>query len=77
MNPDDILSQLQVIKIQDVNKLNDENKKCIICLEDYKNYDKAIYLPCFHLFHKKCITEWFKRNKRFCPFCKSAINRMI
>ena len=72
-----ILNQLILTKIADINKLNDENKKCVICLEDFKNNDKSIYLPCFHLFHEKCITDWINMNKRFCPFCKTIINNMM
>ena len=72
-----ILNQLILTKIEDINKLNDENKKCVICLEDFKNNDKSIYLPCFHLFHEKCINNWFNMNKGFCPFCRTIINNVI
>ena len=72
-----ILEQLPVTKIEDINKLNDENKKCVICLEDFKNYDKSIYLPCFHLFHEKCITGWINMRKGFCPVCRTIINNMM
>ena len=72
-----ILNKLSVTKIEDISKLNDENKKCIICLEDFKNNDKSIYLPCFHLFHEKCITDWINMNKGFCPFCRAIINNII
>ena len=72
-----ILDKLPVIKIKDINKLNDKNKRCIICLEDFKNNDKSIYLPCFHLFHEKCITDWINMNKGFCPFYRSIINNII
>ena len=64
----DILKQLPANKIEDINKLNDENKKCVICLEDFKNNDKSIYSPCFNLFHEKCITDWMNMNKEFFPF---------
>ena len=73
----DILNQLPVTIIGDINKLNDENKRCVICLEDFKNNDKSIYLPCFHLFHEKCITDWINMKKGFCPFCRTIINNMI
>ena len=72
-----ILKQLSVTKIEDINKLDDQNKKCIICLEEFKNDDKSIYLPCFHLFHEKCITDWINMKKGFCPFCRTIINNMI
>ena len=69
----DILKQLPVTIIEDMNRLNDENKKCVICFEDFKNFDKSIYLPCIHLFHEKCITDWINTKKGFCPICRSKI----
>ena len=58
--------------LKDVSKLDEENKKCIICLDEYKNNDKVIYLPCIHFFHKKCINRWLK-NKPKCPICQYEI----
>ena len=72
-----ILDQLPATKIEDINKLNEENKRCVICLEDFKNNDKSIYLPCFHLFHQKCLTNWINMEKRFCPLCRTIINNMM
>ena len=64
-----ILNNLEVTKISDVSKLNEDNKKCIICLEEFKEGDEGIYLPCFHLFHKDCIKEWLNAHDD-CPICK-------
>ena len=72
-----ILNQLPVTTIEDTKRLNDENKKCVICLEDFKNFDKSIYLPCIHLFHEKCITDWVNTKKEFCPVCRSKIGNTI
>ena len=72
-----ILNQLSVTIIEDIKRLNDENKKCVICLEDFKNFDKSIYLPCIHLFHEKCITDWINTKKGFCPVCRSRISNAI
>ena len=64
-----ILRQFPENKINNLNILNDENKRCIICLEEYKINDETIVLPCFHFFHKNCIINWTK-NKAICPLCK-------
>ena len=72
-----ILNQLSVTIIEDIKRLNDENKRCVICLEDFKNFDKSIYLPCIHLFHEKCITDWINTKKVFCPVCRAKISNMI
>ena len=70
-NPTDeeILNELPETQIEDVNKLDPEKKNCIICLEDFKNGDKAIILPCIHLFHNECIKNWLK-TQNTCPICK-------
>ena len=65
----EILNNLPETQIEDVNKLDSEKKNCIICLEDFKNKDKAIILPCIHLFHKNCINNWLKAKNK-CPICK-------
>jgi hypothetical protein len=70
-NPTDqeIMNELPETKIEDVNKLDPEKKNCVICLEDFKNGDKATVLPCIHLFHTTCIQNWLK-TQNSCPICK-------
>ena len=72
---DNILNKLPESKIIDIKKLNEENKRCTICLEDFKYNDIVIYLPCFHIFHKNCIINWIKKNA-VCPLCKYNINNI-
>ena len=64
---------LDEIKINNEQLNNNEIKKCPICLDNYKIGDKIVYLPCFHLYHSKCIKKWLKCSK-FCPLCKKEIN---
>ncbi|MBO6088931.1 MAG: hypothetical protein J6P37_01275 [Lachnospiraceae bacterium] len=52
--------------MEDVSKLDPEKKNCVICLEDFKNKDKAIILPCIHLFHKTCI---YHCDRIFYDYC--------
>jgi hypothetical protein len=66
-----ILNLLPKNKVNDINKLDE--KKCVICLEYFVNGDVLTTIPCFHLFHPKCINEWFK-SKNTCPICKTKIN---
>ena len=70
-NPTDqqILNELPETQIDDVSKLDPEKKNCVICLEDFKNGDKATVLPCIHLFHTPCIQNWLK-TQNCCPICK-------
>lgn len=64
-----ILNELPETEIDDVTKLDPEKKNCVICLEDFKNGDKATVLPCIHLFHSNCIQNWLK-TQNCCPICK-------
>ena len=47
-NPTDaaIVSELPETKIDDINKLDNDKKNCVICMEDFKNGDKITNLPC-------------------------------
>ena len=75
-NKSKILRQLPENKIKDLSKLNDENKACIFCLEDYKINDNTIVLPYFHFFHENCIKNWVKARPS-CPLCKLDIKKYI
>lgn len=46
---------------------------CQICLEDFHEGDELRTLPCFHLFHSKCVDEWLKINS-VCPTCRHKIS---
>ena len=62
------------ITIKDANKLEEENKKCMICLENYNSNEKVTALPCIHLFHTNCIKKWMEK-KRECPICKLRLTQ--
>ena len=62
------------IVIEDVGKLDEVNKKCVICLEEFKNKEKVTALPCIHLFHTPCIKDWLKKQK-ICPICKFELTQ--
>ena len=70
-NPTDaaIVSELPENKIDDINKLDNDKKNCVICMEDFKKGDKSTNLPCLHMFHTNCIQSWLKKQNT-CPICK-------
>ena len=72
----EILDNMEISKIKDVGKLDNDKKKCTICLEDYVNGDDSIALPCIHIFHANCIKTWLK-NQNTCPICKYEIKYEI
>jgi len=56
--------------------IEDTNDNCSICLENYKKNDKCVRLNCSHIFHKKCLNEWFKNRidkseELTCPLCRN------
>ena len=64
-----IINALPETQIGDISKLDEDKKNCIICLEDFKTGDKALILPCIHLFHTECIKKWLE-SQNSCPICK-------
>ena len=70
---EDMIKQYPSSKIKDINKLTEDKKRCSICLENFKNGDDSIILPCIHIFHAECIKKWMKK-KNACPICKSKID---
>ena len=71
--PDTIVNELPEITIDSVDKLDGDKKDCTICLNSFKHGDKALILPCIHIFHTNCIKKWFK-TQNTCPICKFKIN---
>lgn len=49
-----------------------EGTNCQICMEDFAEGDELRTLPCFHLFHSKCVDQWLKVNS-ICPTCRHKI----
>lgn len=50
-------------KVQD----DDDKPKCVICC-DVLGKESVRVLPCVHVFHDECISEWLQR-KNTCPVC--------
>uniref|UniRef100_A0A6C0F8V3 RING-type domain-containing protein n=1 Tax=viral metagenome TaxID=1070528 RepID=A0A6C0F8V3_9ZZZZ len=50
-------------------KNQDFEEECSICRDKLNNGEEIMYLPCTHVFHKKCIKEWFKKCST-CPCCR-------
>ena len=45
---------------------------CPICFVEYKEGDSLIKLNCSHIYHKKCVFDWFKKNRN-CPLCRLSV----
>ena len=71
---EDMFNRFPKTIIDDIDKLKE--KKCIICLENFKNGDESTTVPCFHIFHPNCIGEWLKKHNT-CPICKTEFKEEI
>ncbi len=60
-------------KIKDGDELLNNNECCNICMETFITGQFKRCLPnCKHLFHKKCIDRWLKKNAS-CPICRDTL----
>lgn len=48
---------------------NNLSNNCVICQEQYSNGEKVTKLPCEHIYHKECISNWLKLHNT-CPTCR-------
>lgn len=60
-----VLSNCFLSKCQIINNFDEI---CPICLQIQKSYK----LPCNHIFHKNCITEWITIQQN-CPVCRLRV----
>lgn len=52
-------------------KIKSKNSKCMITLDEFKDDDKVVLLPCEHVFKLEEITSWLKENSYKCPSCRN------
>ena len=51
-----------------------ETKECVISMNEFKNGDEIIQLPCKHIFHKESIETWLKEESSKCPICRFELD---
>jgi hypothetical protein len=66
------LQQLRTISLVQVAATTSE-EICSICLDNYRDGQNTITLPCKHIFHSECILKWFD-SKSTCPYCRMNFN---
>ncbi|CAA0829746.1 E3 ubiquitin-protein ligase MBR2 [Striga hermonthica] len=52
----------------------EDDGRCVICLEEYKDMDDLGILKCGHDFHVGCVKKWLSM-KNLCPICKKTANK--
>eukprot|EP01059_Diplonema_ambulator_P016034 TRINITY_DN27301_c0_g1_i1.p1 TRINITY_DN27301_c0_g1~~TRINITY_DN27301_c0_g1_i1.p1 ORF type:complete len:321 (+),score=15.22 TRINITY_DN27301_c0_g1_i1:2-964(+) len=63
---------LKVITVSKYHLRDGSNESCCICKEDYVVDQKAVQLPCGHIYCKDCIKEWLEVH-RTCPMCREEV----
>jgi hypothetical protein len=66
-------------KIKKTDKIIINDEKCAICLENFKVNQYIRKLPfCSHIYHKKCIDNWLKKDdNKSCPLCKKSYQNIF
>ena len=52
--------------------IEENNKECLVCLDENRLGGMAVKMPCGHLYHKECISEWL-RKQGSCPVCRYEV----
>ncbi|OAF71551.1 E3 ubiquitin-protein ligase znrf1 [Intoshia linei] len=58
--------KLNASKYNVENLSENANEDCVVCFESMKKDDKVARLPCWCIYHQKCIDEWYI-YRRVCP----------
>lgn len=49
---------------------------CSICLAEYVQNERLLMLPCRHVYHQSCVTEWLLGHSQ-CPLCKQDVLELL
>lgn len=63
------IRQLPTVSVTPEDLVDENNRECCICFEEHHLHDKVMRLPCAHIYHPRCITEWLNRHCT-CPVCR-------
>ncbi|KPM37106.1 hypothetical protein AK830_g9463 [Neonectria ditissima] len=54
---------------------SDGKTECTICIDEMKEGETVIFLPCKHWFHEDCVVLWLKEHNT-CPICRTPIEKL-
>ena len=63
----------------DVGKFNNKQTKwtnglCVVCAEStFNSQSESFVLPCSHLIHSNCFTQYVQQSNYKCPHCKKSV----
>lgn len=67
----DALNKLEEIKYSEYNESN-KSENCAICQDHFDDNIIIKVLPCKHIFHRECISEWLQKYHHKCPICRAS-----
>ena len=62
---------LRIIEFRQLDRRT--HKSCGICNNDFSASQTLIELPCGHVYHKRCLIDWFREGGNYCPTCRETI----
>lgn len=68
------LQELKQCTKKTFNKQDNQIKQCPISLEDFKDGESILELPCGHYFCEDKIKEWLNKNTT-CPVCRFNLRK--
>ncbi|KAL6561327.1 hypothetical protein OROMI_016928 [Orobanche minor] len=68
---EDFRSQISSITYKSISNDCPAKQECSICLSEFQLAVEVDRLPCGHVFHKVCLTEWLNYWNMTCPLCRN------
>ncbi|KAF2076479.1 hypothetical protein CYY_002219 [Polysphondylium violaceum] len=65
------INSLPTVKFDD--KLKERFPSCMICLNHFEDKETVTQLPCDHIFHVNCISNWLSMSSYKCPIDSLSI----
>lgn len=69
----DVLTEEEFNNLQVITIDNSNDCECSICIDNFKEGQEVIKLPCNHLFHKNCIKSHLINYNDKCPLCRGNV----
>mmetsp|Transcript_90543 Transcript_90543/g.161281 ORF Transcript_90543/g.161281 Transcript_90543/m.161281 type:complete len:377 (-) Transcript_90543:95-1225(-) len=64
-----VVRSLPRVKVSAYDIAANESPECSVCLGDLVIGEKALRIPCGHLYHEECVKDWLKKSNE-CPVCR-------
>ncbi len=73
----DKFEKKSISELKSLDKNDNCNSNCSICMDSYKEKDNIVMLKCNHYYHEECIENWLCNQKVTCPICRKDTREML